>query len=202
MSVPASTSICPSPPLTSFFGLVYPCCLSLSTVVSYKTSLSKSTHNLAYVESCNEGFPCAAPAPSTRSIVLLNSSGLRPRPDAFPCTVHSLVYGLGQRYSQASHSPPRTSSTLQLIRTLFSLPFLVSHRFTTAQLICDSTAILIENFSLGRGSYSALAVEFIARLPGCQKTNETNASSFEAIARALHLPAWPRRQGPYLAVIR
>lgn len=98
--------------------------------LSYYRPLSKSTHDLEYVDSCDYRFPGAAPAPTThskrvayrsRSIVLLNSSGLRLDQILSPSTVHFLAYSWGQRYSQAFSfaAPDLVRTAAQFERRLF-----------------------------------------------------------------------------------
>lgn len=70
----------------------------------------------------------------------------------------------------------------------------VDHRFTTAQLTSDSAMILVESFTLRRGSYKDTSV---GSQDACHTTNKRNASSLIAIARAFHMSAWPRRQGSH-----
>ena len=142
-------------PLRLASVLLTPFSLLSAPAIRLMTVAVKSTHNLQYVDSCVD-FACAAPAPPTlskkaprrsRFIVILNLSGLRLDHILLSSTVHSLVYRLGQPYSQAlsyeddsvsehAEAPFRSTPPLQ---SLLPMPSFAGRRSATAQLTCDNT---------------------------------------------------------------
>jgi len=110
--------------------------------------------------------------------------------------------------ARPSHSLPQTSSALQLslnkdnflseyaeaplcltllLQTSLSLSFFVDHCFTTAQLICDFTTLLIKRISLHQEFHSEVNVKVIAHLLSCHMINKRNSLFLIEIAQSFHL---------------
>jgi len=100
---------------------------------------------------------------------------------SLPQTLFALQLSLNEGDSLSEYAEAPLHLTL-LLQTLLSLPFFVIHCFTTAQLICDFTTLLVKRISLHQEFHSEVNVKVIAHLLNCYMINERNSSFLIVIA--------------------